>query len=199
METMEMERFEPYGHGVTTDEHLKVDKLIEKAFRSRKINIKFISPYQFIPEKSFQEYEETEGTNKRKDDPGGFCGVWGIWYVNLRLKFPEAKSEDLIKQALKLIKGKKNFKNFIRNYSAFLVRMRNNMLDKNLSKYSNKSLTKKIDNILIERNLDLLINNKKNNNKKNTKKKNNRRKKSKKIYLHSIIILNPIHLVKIVF
>ena len=84
--------------------------------------------------------------------------------------------------------------------------MRNNMLDKNLSKYSNKSLTKKIDNILIERNLDLLINNKRNPNKKNTKKKNkniNKKitggKKVKKIYLLSIIILNPIHLVKIVF
>ena len=37
--------------------------------------------------------------------------------------------------------------------------MRNNT-DKTY-KYSNKSLTKKIDNILIERNLDLLINNKK--------------------------------------
>ena len=64
METMEMERFEPYGHGVTTDEHLKVDKLIEKA-RSRKINIKFISPYQFIQEKSFQEYENRR-TNKER-------------------------------------------------------------------------------------------------------------------------------------
>lgn len=161
MESMEMERFEPYGHGVSCDEHMKVDKLIEKTFRDKGIKIKFISPYQFIPEKSFQEYEETEGTKRREGDPGGFCGVWGIWYVNLRLKYPNINSEKLIKRALELIKGKKNFKNFIRNYSAFLVRIRNNMLDKSLSKYSDKSLTKKIDNILLERNKELLKNDKK--------------------------------------
>ena len=113
---MEMERFEPYGYGVTTKEHLKVDKLIEELFNKRGIQIKFISPYKFLPKKSLQEYEETEDSNIFKGDPGGFCGVWGLWYINLRLKYPNTSSEKLIKRAIKLIKGKKNFKMSLQDY-----------------------------------------------------------------------------------
>lgn len=177
MKTMEIERFEPYGYGVTTKEHLKVDKLIEELFNKRGIQIKFISPYKFLPKKSLQEYEETEDSNIFKGDPGGFCGVWGLWYINLRLKYPNTSSEKLIKRAIKLIKGKKNFKNFIRNYSAYLVRMRENMLDKSLSKYSNKSLTQKIDYILTKRDPNYL----KNHQNKYSKKRNRIKTKKQRL------------------
>ena len=160
MENMEMERFEPYGYGVTTNEHLKVDKNIEKLFNEKGINIKFVSPYKFLPKISLQQYEESEGSDILKSDPGGFCGAWGLWYINLRLKYPNTDSKKLILRAIKLIKGKKNFKNFIRNYSAFLVRMRENMLSKSLSQYSNKSLTTEIDTLLKKRNPKLLKNHK---------------------------------------
>ena len=46
---------------------------------------------------SFQTIEENEVSkgisNQRLSDPGGFCGVWGIWFINMRLKFPNMIKE----------------------------------------------------------------------------------------------------------
>ena len=58
---------------------------------------------------SFKYNDKAKGyqiSNIFKGDPGGFCGVWGLWYINLRLKYPNTSSEKLIKRAIKLIKGK---------------------------------------------------------------------------------------------
>ena len=94
IKNMTIERYEPYGRSMS-DEHFEktFDKDLELLFKQNGINIKVISPSQYIPDKSFQYIEEFiqipsgEGTKKRSD-PFGFCGPWSIWYCSLRLKNP---------------------------------------------------------------------------------------------------------------
>ena len=127
----EIEFFEPYGQ---TPSITKIDKIkqLEKDFvkslslfvlfdtNNEQTKIKYIPTLDFCPDKSFQSKNETYGSI-RKADPGGFCGAWGLWYLNMRLKYPDIDRKKLVKTALSDISDKKEgFRRFIRNYSDYL-------------------------------------------------------------------------------
>ena len=147
-----IERFEPYGSSLKQSEHKLFDKLLEKTFNKYLIKygkIKVIVPDLLMNKKSFQTIEEDEVeqgiSNRRLSDPGGFCGVWGIWFINLRLKFPNLETKILLQKAEKLIKNKYNFRKFIRNYSQFLIQERKKMLGgKSIQDLDDFQLSKKI-------------------------------------------------------
>ena len=147
-----IERFEPYGSSLKQSEHKLFDKALEKTFNKYLIKygkIKAIVPDLLMNKKSFQTIEEDEVdtgiSNKRLSDPGGFCGVWGIWFINLRLKFPNLDTKTLLQKAENLIKNKYNFRKFIRNYSQFLIQERKKMLDgKSIQDLDDFQLSKKI-------------------------------------------------------
>ena len=82
---MKLERFEPYGYHYKKEEHELVDKKLEEALKKNGLQINVISPYKIMSSKSFQEIEEIEVkkgmASLRSNDPGGFCGAWGIWFL----------------------------------------------------------------------------------------------------------------------
>ena len=86
-----------------------------------------------MPKLAFQELEETQIDDQvasmRRDDYRGYCGMWSIWFVDMRMRNPEMSSKELLAMSLKKMKGK-NFRKFIRNYTNFLVEMRKIIMEK---------------------------------------------------------------------
>ena len=157
IEYMKLERFEPYGYHYKKEEHEIVDSKLEEALKKNGIHIEVISPYKIMTSKSFQEIEELEVrkgmASLRSTDPGGFCGAWGIWFCDMRLKFPKMSTSSLIDRALSILmksKDKKSFRNFIRNYSAFLVAERKKILGVDRS-VRGQSLSNQIRRIIYEK------------------------------------------------
>lgn len=126
------ERFEPYGYTVNLTVHKSFNKKIVGVFKEAKIDLSILEINEYLPKISLQEIEEKEVENSissmRNGDPGGFCGVWGTWYIELVFRNKHLSRKKLVKKAIKYIKGKKHFRNFIRNYSGHLVRMRKELL-----------------------------------------------------------------------
>jgi hypothetical protein len=114
-----VERFEPHGKSRKYNSE-KLDAALTKEFNKNIEDIKYITPLDFCPNISFQRREEY--FDKLKNDPSGFCVAWSIWYADMRLTSPDIPIDQLVNIAIDKIEEKhKSFKNFIRNYSKFLV------------------------------------------------------------------------------
>jgi hypothetical protein len=56
-----------------------------------KLKIKFILPHQYLDKYDFQAVESVleiydKTSSQRKEDLPGYCLVWCLWFVSLRLK-----------------------------------------------------------------------------------------------------------------
>ena len=119
------ERFEPYGYNINITKHRPFNANMVKIFKEANIKLKIIEPNKLMPKYSFQDLEEEEIENNyasiRKNDPGGFCGAWSVWYVELVIRNTHLNRKQLINKAIKKIEDIKiNFREFIRNYSVHL-------------------------------------------------------------------------------
>ena len=81
---------------------------------------------QFVEE---NQVSKTKFLNKASD-PEGFCGAWSLWYADLRLSNPDKEPRDLLEIAVDSIAETKKLREFIRNYSLFLVKERYKFLKK---------------------------------------------------------------------
>jgi hypothetical protein len=137
-----VERFEPYGYVATfsQDEMMVSDgfNLKFKSFiKNLGIGLKYHDQNDLL-KKGPQHIEEGQlkqpkGKVLEKDsDPEGFCGAWSLWYADLRISNPEKTSFELINKALYVIQQAKQQKlrEFIRNYSKYLVKERYKFLKK---------------------------------------------------------------------
>ncbi len=72
-----------------------------------------------------------ESRTHRIGDPGGFCALWSVWYVDQRLTYPHYSRDKLIKMLFSNISAKGiSYRNLIRNYSRNIVRERDRLLSK---------------------------------------------------------------------
>ena len=97
-------------------------------------NLKYIKPSDFLPVISFQALENIATEKCKKiGDPNGFCGVWCTWWVYHRMKNPKVENKLLAEGLIQLIKlENKSFKTLIRNFSYYIVEIR----DKTLKKFN---------------------------------------------------------------
>jgi len=131
----EIERFEPHGSrfsgGYDYNPSL-LDTLIKERYNTIFNNSRMISPIEYLPKIGFQSIEVSEG-NKYTNigDPGGFCAIWTIWYVDLRLEYPDIPRKKLIEKSMEYIKMKGySFKTLIRNYTTKIIDIRDKLLGK---------------------------------------------------------------------
>lgn len=129
----EIERFEPQGSNFPEDFNYEpniLDNLLENKFLEIIPNVKYIRPIDYLPKVSFQLIDSKE--NKRKiGDPEGFCALWAIWYVDLRLTYKNIERKKLVKYMIHYIKKNKIFfKDYIRNFSQNIIKIRDNILNK---------------------------------------------------------------------
>lgn len=149
IESMTIERFEPYGSVIMLKQHKEFDKQLKNIFLKNNIKIKLKTHKDFMNKKSFQTIDEDEITNGisslRNTDPGGFCIAWGIWFCNMKLKYPNLDSDKLIIRSHNILKkNEKKFRNFIRNYSQFLINERKKILGKSIQYLPRYYIIKKI-------------------------------------------------------
>lgn len=153
----EIERFEPHGSGQLLDfdyNFTYLDEILSNYFN--KINITYIKPIDFLPNVGLQILESYEYKNKKVGDPGGFCAVWNVWWIHMRLSHPKIPRNKLIKKFIKTIKQHNiSFRNYIRDFSSVISTTRDNILSKSNidindfinEKYSSSDLESIINNI----------------------------------------------------
>lgn len=130
----EIERFEP--HGATTPVGFYynpnlLDELLEARFKSIDQDITYIKPTEYIPKIGFQIFDIGEQKKKKIGDPLGFCALWSIWYVDMRLTYRELSRKKIVDILINTIKSKNiSFKNMIRNYGTDIIKIRDNILKK---------------------------------------------------------------------
>ena len=163
-----VERFEPYTKFDNKNAiSFKVITMFDKEFRKilkRYLNYTYIIPESICPSIGFQQKEETDLFNLDKnkkspgnfileDDPGGFCGAWTLYFMNMKLKYPDYDTKKLMdKIFITINKDKNSFRTFIRNYSNFIVKERKKILNSyqqyNNSNYMHTFLEKKFSSII---------------------------------------------------
>jgi ankyrin repeat protein len=134
IEKQELERFEPHGSSspISLDyETEELDKLLKYNIQNINKNIKYISPKDFLPKVGLQTFDIKEYNRKRIGDPAGFCALWSIWYVDMRITYDNLDRKTLINAIIKEFKSNNiSFKNTIRNYSKNITEIRDKILEK---------------------------------------------------------------------
>lgn len=134
VEKKEVERFEP--HGSTTPPGLYynpnlLDEILETRFKNIDENIKYIRPKDYLPKVGFQLMDIGEDRRKKIGDPSGFCALWCIWYVDMRLLYKDLDRKTLVKLLLKSVRENNvSFKNMIRNYGKHIISIRDEIFKK---------------------------------------------------------------------
>jgi hypothetical protein len=129
-----IERFEPHGSatppGLNYDPKI-LDELLESRFKAIDSDITYYGPADYEPKIGFQLMDIFENNKKRIGDPGGFCALWAIWYVDMRLKYKDMNCKDLIEILIKSIRTQNiSVKNMIRNYAKNIIELRDLILKK---------------------------------------------------------------------
>ena len=153
----EIERFEPHGshepYGYNYNA-LLLDKLLENKLKKIVNSLKYIPPNKFLPRIGFQNISSHESNEKKLGDPSGFCVLWSIWYVDMRMKYKEVNRKELVSNMIIEIREQNiSFRNMIRNYSYDLMKLRDDILFKagiNINDWYNDKYTEKQLNIIIK-------------------------------------------------
>jgi ankyrin repeat protein len=130
--TKEVERFEP--HGSTTPPGLYynpnlLDEILEARFKTIDDDIKYVRPLEYLPKIGFQLMDISENKKKKIGDPLGFCALWCIWYVDMRLTYRDFDRKKLVEILMKTVKSQNiSFRNLIRNYGKYIIDMRDKIL-----------------------------------------------------------------------
>jgi ankyrin repeat protein len=159
-----IERFEP--HGSTTPPGLNynpgmLDSILESRFKEFDEKNIYLKPKNYLPKISFQLLDILETKKKKIGDPGGFCALWAIWYVDMKLTFRELSSEILVKKLIKSIKVNNiSVKNMIRNYAINIIKLRDEILNYaslNINDWINDEYTDEQLQIIIQKIKEIIV------------------------------------------
>lgn len=131
--TKTIERFEPNGYCVSEEYNYNgelLDNIIKNELLIQFVNYKYIKPCEYLPFHGFQQFD-----NLYRDDvigdPHGFCFIWTIYYIELRMMNPDKKLSKIINSLLRVIKTLDiSFKSVIRNYGMNITNLRNEIMNK---------------------------------------------------------------------
>jgi ankyrin repeat protein len=131
-----IERFEPNGknspRGFYYNQNL-LDNILKIKFNNIINDYIYLSPNDFLDSIGYQllEISEEEYKCKQIGDPNGFCAVWCVWWIEMRINNSNIKPNELFIESVKNIKYKNmSFKELIRNYSHKIVELRDKLLNK---------------------------------------------------------------------
>ena len=134
-----IERFEPYGAYVDEKVHEHFDKDLKAFLKKFNLYFSYKNPDEFCPASGFQELEENNIQKKkasvRKNDYRGYCGMWSMWFIEMKIRNPDLPSDKLLKKALKEMrrlkdnkKEKFTYRRFVRNYKDHIIEMRSEIM-----------------------------------------------------------------------
>jgi ankyrin repeat protein len=130
------ERFEP--HGGLSQYFYCTDNLDSEIIKELGITFQYYRPIDFLPIVGFQtlqSYENFVYLLNRVGDPEGFCAAWGLYYLDLRFANPDIPPKELVKIGIEeLLADSRELTDFIRDYSAYIIKERNGVLNKIVKK-----------------------------------------------------------------
>lgn len=155
-----IERFEPHGaehpvsmnyHPNDLDKNIKlhiIDKINTIIHDLGSTNIfEYFKPKDYLPKIGLQVKEMSELSNDYIGDPNGFCALWCIWWCEQKLISPNINSKKLYKYLTReLINNNVSYKKLIRDYSYYVVSLRDNILNKvdiNINDWINDNVSNK--------------------------------------------------------
>lgn len=155
IEMMEVERFEPHGShppvGLNYEPEL-LDMFISSYLDESGLEYKYFGPKDYLPKIGFQTIEINELKSDYIGDPNGFCALWCIWWVDMRLSNPNIPRTKIVKQLNKeLINNKISYKKLIRDYSQYIIDIRDKIFIK-----ANTNINEWINDTIEEKNIELL-------------------------------------------
>ncbi len=164
-ELKEIERFEPHGSshppGLNYNPKL-LDDILENRFQKINSEIKYIRPKDYLPKIGFQTMDIYEYNKKRIGDPGGFCALWSIWWVDMRLTYKDTPRKKLVNYMIRSIKEQNmSFRNLIRNYASNIIDLRDkilNKVNKDINDWINEDITEEDYNKILDEINSLLTN-----------------------------------------
>jgi len=164
-----VERFEPHGStmppGLNYNPDL-LDKILYTRFKEINDKIIYLKPSEYLPKISFQLLDILENKKKKIGDPGGFCALWAIWYVDMKISYSDLNSITLVKKLIKTIKENNiSVKNMIRNYASNVIKERDEILNSaklDINDWINDDYNETQLNIIINNIKEKIINIKKN-------------------------------------
>ena len=110
---------------------LLLDNILQTKINSYNLGFKYISPQNYLPKIGFQIMEINELKNDYIGDPNGFCALWCVWWTDIRLSNPNINIEILQELLFKeIINNKISYKKLIRDYSSYIVDIRDKLLSK---------------------------------------------------------------------
>jgi hypothetical protein len=153
-----VERFEPYGTDAPSDMNynpILLDNTLKNIIDSYKLELKYISPCEYLNKIGFQLKEIYESKNDYIGDPNGFCALWSVWWTEIRIKHPDIPNKKLVKMLNKELINK-SYKELIRNYSSYITNYRDKLLlrsDISINDLLNEKITsnqaKNINDVII--------------------------------------------------
>lgn len=155
-QTFELERFEPHGsstHTTLNYNHQLLDNILENKFKYIIPELKYIRPSLYLPKIGLQILDIMDEKHKHSWDPSGFCALWAIWYVDMRLLYYDIDRKEMVKILINSIKAKNiSFKQLIRNYSQNIVSIRDNILQRSKMNindwYTDQYTTEEINSLM---------------------------------------------------
>nr|QFG73975.1 MAG: ankyrin repeat containing protein [Megaviridae environmental sample] len=127
-----IERFDPEGYKPAYTEMNNVLKEIflkHPQFKS----FKYMWCYDCYNEYKYQLLEESN-FERQNGDPGGFCTMWCIWYLELRLIHPTVPPKQLYADSIKkLLSFDQSLRDYIRDYSIMLTKIKDQMSEKHIT------------------------------------------------------------------
>jgi len=110
---------------------LLLDNILQTKINSYNLGFKYISPQNYLSKIGFQIMEINELKNDYIGDPNGFCALWCVWWTDIRLSNPNINIEILQELLFKeIINNKISYKKLIRDYSSYIVDIRDKLLSK---------------------------------------------------------------------
>jgi ankyrin repeat protein len=128
-----LERFEPNGSSFPYKFNYNpklLDNILRDKFLAIFINCKYKYPKDFLPKIGFQLLETYDHYKTKKiGDPGGFCAVWCVWYVYMKIKYNMLSSNKLVIKLIQKIKQENMpFKSIVRNFAKKIIDIRDEVL-----------------------------------------------------------------------
>ena len=118
--TKNIYHFEPNGRFASNGYNLKaLYDYLGKYFRGINPKYKYNTPYDFLPQISFQQLADEDNIRFTKiNDLLGYCLAWCFWFTELFLNNKHDNVKLLVEKAIKKMIGNKYYiKDFIRNYA----------------------------------------------------------------------------------
>lgn len=152
-QTKEIERFEPHGYDSPYQydyDDVQLDSLLKNQFNEIIPGYSYFKPKDYLPKIGFQQIESNEPLINISD-PKGFCALWVIWYVDMRMTYHTIPRDRLVIKLIEYVRRQNlYFKNLIRNYSKQITSIRDSVFEKaniNINKWISNDYS--YDNIKI--------------------------------------------------